>query len=56
MNPASRVLMLLLCVVSGQKFCGEKGSVRWCVVMLQQPVLLSLKLGAKSLQIFTQSP
>jgi hypothetical protein len=37
----------------GQKFPGEKGSVRQCVVMMQQPVLLSPKLGAKSLHVFT---
>jgi hypothetical protein len=30
-------------VVFSQKFLGEKGSVRWCVVMMQQPVLLSPK-------------
>jgi hypothetical protein len=40
----------------GQKFPGEKGSVRWCVVMMQQPVLLSPNFGAKSLHIFMQSP
>jgi hypothetical protein len=34
-------------VVSGQKFPDEKGSVRWCVVMMQQPVLLLPKFGAK---------
>jgi hypothetical protein len=40
-------------VVFGQKFPGGKGSVRRCVVMMQQPVLLSLKLHAESSHIFT---
>jgi hypothetical protein len=35
---------------------GKKGSVRRFVVMMQQPVLISPKFGAKSSQIFTQSP
>jgi hypothetical protein len=39
-----------------QNFLGEKGSVRWCVVVKQQPVLLSPKFGAKSSHIFMQSP
>jgi hypothetical protein len=43
-------------VVSGQKFHGEKWSVRRYVVVMQQPVLLSPKFGAKSSHIFTQSP
>jgi hypothetical protein len=43
-------------VAFGQKFPDEKGSVKWCVVMMQQPVLLLPKLGAKSLHIFKQSP
>jgi hypothetical protein len=34
---------------------GEKGSVRWCVVVMKKPVLLSPKFGAKSLHILTQS-
>jgi hypothetical protein len=29
----------------GEKFPGEKGSVRQCVVMMQQPVLLSPNSG-----------
>jgi hypothetical protein len=37
-------------------FLGKKGSVRRCVVVTQQPVLLSPKFGAKSSHIFTQSP
>jgi hypothetical protein len=41
-------------VVLGQKFPGEKGSGRRCVVMMQQPFLLSLKFEAKYSQIFTQ--
>jgi hypothetical protein len=40
----------------GQRFRGEKGSAKLCVVMMQQPVLLLPKLGAKSSHIFTQSP
>jgi hypothetical protein len=40
----------------GHKFPGEKGSVKRCVVVMQQPVLLSLKFGAKSSHIFKQSP
>jgi hypothetical protein len=43
-------------VVFGQKFPGGKGSVRRCVVALQQPVLLSPKFGAKPSHILTQSP
>jgi hypothetical protein len=43
-------------VVSGQKFPDEKGSVRRCIVMMQQPVLLSPKFGVKSSHIFMQSP
>jgi hypothetical protein len=31
-------------VVSGQKFAGEKGSMRRCVVMMQQEVHLSPKV------------
>jgi hypothetical protein len=42
-------------VVFGQKFPGEKGSVRQCAVVMQQPVLLLPQLGVKSLHIFTQS-
>jgi hypothetical protein len=41
--------------VFGQKVTGEEGSVR-LVVMMQKPVLLSPKFGAKSSHIFTQSP
>jgi hypothetical protein len=41
--------------VFGQKFPGEKGSVRLCVVMMKQPVLWTPKFGAKSLNIFVQS-
>jgi hypothetical protein len=41
-------------VVFGQKFPGEKGSEKRCVVMMQQPVLLSPKFRAKSLHIFMQ--
>jgi hypothetical protein len=42
-------------VVFGQTFPGGKGSVRQCIVMMQQPVLLSPKFEAKSSHIFTQS-
>jgi hypothetical protein len=40
----------------GQKFPGEKGSVRRCVVVMQQPIFLLPKFGAKSSYVFTQSP
>jgi hypothetical protein len=33
-------------VVFDEKCPGEKGSVRWCVVVMKQPVLSSLKFGA----------
>jgi hypothetical protein len=37
----------------GQEFPGEKGSVRWCTVMLQQPVRLELYYcGRQSQQCF----
>jgi hypothetical protein len=39
-----------------KKIPEEKGSVRKCVLIMQQPVLLLPKFGAKSSQIFTQSP
>jgi hypothetical protein len=42
-------------VVSGEKFPGERGSVRWRDVM-EQPVLLSPKFRVKSSHISTQSP
>jgi hypothetical protein len=42
--------------VFGQKFPGEKESGRWCVVVMQEPVLLSPKFGVKSSTIFIQSP
>jgi hypothetical protein len=41
-------------VVFIQRFPGEKGSVRWFVVVNQQPVLLLPKFGAKSSHIFVQ--
>jgi hypothetical protein len=43
-------------VVFGYKFFDERESVRRCVIVMQQPVLLSPKFGAKSSHIFTQSP
>jgi hypothetical protein len=42
--------MLLLFKVSG-----GKRNVRQCVVVMQQPVLLLPKFGAKSSHMFTQS-
>jgi hypothetical protein len=42
-------------VVFGKKFRGGKGSVRRCVVVMHQPVLLPPKFGSKSSQIFTHS-
>jgi hypothetical protein len=32
-------------IVFVKKFLGEKGSVRWCIAMMEQPVLLSPRLG-----------
>jgi hypothetical protein len=43
-------------VALGPNFPGKKGSVRLCVVVMQQPVPLSPNFGAKSSGIFTQSP
>jgi hypothetical protein len=40
----------------GQRFPPGKGSVRQCVVIMQQSVLLSPKFEAMSSHIFTQSP
>jgi hypothetical protein len=42
-------------VVSGKTFPSVKGSVRWCVVMTQQPVPLPPKFEVKSSHIFMQS-
>jgi hypothetical protein len=42
-------------VAFGTKLSAEMGSVRWCIVVMQQPVLLSPKVEAKSSHIFTQS-
>jgi hypothetical protein len=41
-------------IVFGKKFPGEKGIVRPCDVVMQQPVTLSPKFGAKSSHIFRQ--
>jgi hypothetical protein len=41
-------------VAFGKKFPGEKVSERRCVVVMQQPVLLSPKFGSKSSHIFTR--
>jgi hypothetical protein len=38
--------------IVSQKFPDEKGSMRWYIVIMQQPLILSLKFGAKSLHIF----
>jgi hypothetical protein len=38
----------------GKKIPMQKGSVRRFVVVMQQPVLLSQKFGAKSSHILTQ--
>jgi hypothetical protein len=43
-------------LISGQKFPGKKGSVRRCVVVMQQPVILSPKFEAKFSHICIQSP
>jgi hypothetical protein len=42
-------------VVFGNKFPGNKGSVRRCDIMMQQPVLLSSKFGGWSLRTFSCS-
>jgi hypothetical protein len=44
---------MILCF--GQKFSGEKGSVRWCFVIMKESLLLSPMFRAKSFHIFTQS-
>jgi hypothetical protein len=41
--------------VLGQKFTVGKGSERRCVVVMQQPFVLSPKFGGKYSHIFTQS-
>jgi hypothetical protein len=43
-------------IVSGKKFPVGKGSERRCIVVMQQPVLLSPKFGSKSFHILMQSP
>jgi hypothetical protein len=43
-------------VVFGEKFPGEKGGVRWCVIVMQQAVLLLPNFRVKSSYIFTHSP
>jgi hypothetical protein len=40
-------------VVFGGEFPGGKGSMRRCIVLMQQPVLLSPMFGATSSHIFT---
>jgi hypothetical protein len=39
-------------VVFGQKFPGEIGIVRWCIVIRQQPILLLPKFGREVLTHF----
>jgi hypothetical protein len=39
----------------GKKFHGEKGNVQWCVIMMDQRVLSSLKFGEKFSHILMQS-
>jgi hypothetical protein len=43
-------------VVFCPKFSGGKGSVRWCIVVMQQPVLMLPKLGVKFSHVFTLLP
>jgi aerobic-type carbon monoxide dehydrogenase small subunit (CoxS/CutS family) len=43
-------------VVFGKKVSSEKGSVSRCVVLVDEPVLLSPKFGTKSSRFFTQEP
>jgi hypothetical protein len=43
-------------VVFRNKSPGEKGSVRQCIAMLQQSVLLLPMFGVKSSHIFTHLP
>jgi hypothetical protein len=42
-------------IAFGQKFPGEKGSLRQCVIMVQQPIPLLPELRVKSSQMFTES-
>jgi hypothetical protein len=39
-----------------KKFPDEKGSVRGCIVVMKQPIILMPKFGVKSLHISMQSP
>jgi hypothetical protein len=39
-----------------KKFHGEKGRLRWCIVVMRQPVILSPKFRAKYSHIFTKAP
>jgi hypothetical protein len=43
-------------VVLVKKFSGWKGKVRRCIVVMHQPVFLSLNFGAKSSHMTLQSP
>jgi hypothetical protein len=40
----------------GEKFPGEKGSVRRCVIVMQDSTPLSSKFEEKSSQVFMQPP
>jgi hypothetical protein len=42
--------------VFGQKLLTEKASMRWRIVMMQQPILWLPKLEENSSHIFMQSP
>jgi hypothetical protein len=53
-SQASRVVGNDSHVVFGNKFPGEKESVKWCVVVMQQVVVSLSKFRAKSLHVFMQ--
>jgi hypothetical protein len=52
----SRVVGNYSNIIFGKKFSVEKGSVRRCVVVMQQPVPLSPKIGAVCSQIVKLLP
>jgi hypothetical protein len=52
----SQVSKDVSCVVFGNKFFGEKESVRPCIVVLQQAVLLSPMFRSLSSHIFIELP
>jgi hypothetical protein len=47
--------MMTVMLLFGKKFPVENGTVRRCVVMMQQSIILSPKSGAKCWHIFKQS-